>query len=44
MILLFTYDGWSDVTLVAGEVKDPGQEHRPRRAARDRSSSRSSTA
>lgn len=25
MILLWTYDGWSDVTLVAGEVKDPGR-------------------
>ena len=25
MILLFTYDGWSDVTLVAGEVKNPGR-------------------
>jgi APA family basic amino acid/polyamine antiporter len=25
MILLWTYDGWSDVTLVAGEVKDPGK-------------------
>ncbi len=25
MIMLFAYDGWSDVTLVAGEVKDPGR-------------------
>jgi len=25
MILLFTYDGWSDVTLVAGEVTNPGR-------------------
>jgi APA family basic amino acid/polyamine antiporter len=25
MILLWTYDGWSDVSLVAGEVKDPGK-------------------
>jgi amino acid transporter len=25
LILLWTYDGWSDVTLVAGEVKDPGR-------------------
>jgi APA family basic amino acid/polyamine antiporter len=25
MILLWTYDGWSDVTLVAGEVKEPGR-------------------
>ncbi len=25
MLLLWTYDGWSDVTLVAGEVKDPGR-------------------
>ena len=25
MILLFTYDGWSDVTLIAGEVKSPGR-------------------
>jgi APA family basic amino acid/polyamine antiporter len=25
MILLWTYDGWSDVTLVAGEVVDPGR-------------------
>jgi APA family basic amino acid/polyamine antiporter len=24
-ILLWTYDGWSDITLVAGEVKDPGR-------------------
>ncbi len=23
--LLWTYDGWSDVTLVAGEIKDPGR-------------------
>jgi APA family basic amino acid/polyamine antiporter len=23
MLLLWTYEGWSDVTLVAGEVKDP---------------------
>jgi hypothetical protein len=25
MIMLFAYDGWSDVTLVAGEVKNPGR-------------------
>jgi APA family basic amino acid/polyamine antiporter len=25
MIMLFAYDGWSDVTLVAGEVKNPGK-------------------
>jgi APA family basic amino acid/polyamine antiporter len=25
MIMLFAYDGWSDVTLVAGEVKEPGK-------------------
>jgi len=25
LILLWTYDGWSDVTLVAGEVQDPGK-------------------
>ena len=25
MILLWTYDGWSDVTLVAGEVREPGR-------------------
>jgi APA family basic amino acid/polyamine antiporter len=25
MIMLFAYDGWSDVTLVAGEVRDPGR-------------------
>jgi basic amino acid/polyamine antiporter, APA family len=25
MIMLFACDGWSDVTLVAGEVKDPGK-------------------
>ena len=25
MIMLFAYDGWSDVTLVAGEVRDPGK-------------------
>ncbi len=25
MILLWTYDGWSDVTLVAGEVRSPGR-------------------
>jgi APA family basic amino acid/polyamine antiporter len=25
LILLWTYDGWSDVTLVAGEVKNPGR-------------------
>lgn len=25
MLLLWTYDGWSDVTLVAGEVRDPGR-------------------
>jgi amino acid transporter len=23
--LLWTYDGWSDVTLVAGEIRDPGR-------------------
>jgi len=26
MIMLFAYDGWSDVTLVAGEVRDPGRD------------------
>lgn len=25
MIMLFAYDGWSDVTLVAGETRDPGR-------------------
>jgi amino acid transporter len=25
MIMLFAYDGWSDVTLVTGEVRDPGR-------------------
>jgi APA family basic amino acid/polyamine antiporter len=25
MILLWTYDGWSDVTLVAGEIKEPAR-------------------
>ncbi|MDX1389281.1 MAG: amino acid permease, partial [Acidobacteriota bacterium] len=25
MGLLWTYDGWSDVTLVAGEIKEPGR-------------------
>lgn len=25
LVLLWTYDGWSDVTLVAGEVRDPGR-------------------
>jgi APA family basic amino acid/polyamine antiporter len=25
LLLLWTYDGWSDVTLVAGEVEDPGK-------------------
>lgn len=25
MIMLFAYDGWSDVTLVAGEVREPGR-------------------
>ncbi|HEY3359849.1 MAG TPA: amino acid permease [Polyangia bacterium] len=23
--VLFTYDGWSDVTLIAGEIRDPGR-------------------
>ncbi|HEX6852789.1 MAG TPA: amino acid permease [Candidatus Polarisedimenticolaceae bacterium] len=25
LLVLWTYDGWSDVTLVAGEVRDPGR-------------------
>ncbi len=25
VLLLWTYDGWSDVTLVAGEIRDPGR-------------------
>jgi basic amino acid/polyamine antiporter, APA family len=25
LVLLWSYDGWSDVTLVAGEVKNPGR-------------------
>jgi APA family basic amino acid/polyamine antiporter len=25
VILLWTYDGWSDVTLIGGELKDPGR-------------------
>ena len=25
ILVLWTYEGWSDVTLVAGEVKDPGR-------------------
>jgi len=25
MILLWTYDGWSDVTLISGEVREPGR-------------------
>ena len=26
VVLLWTYDGWSDVTMVAGELKDPGRQ------------------
>jgi len=25
VVVLWTYDGWSDITLVAGEVRDPGR-------------------
>ncbi len=25
MVMLFTYDGWSDISLIAGEVKDAGR-------------------